>query len=205
MTYNIQVIRAGELKTTLWSGGTTTEIAIYPKEASYSQRNFTWRLSSAKVEAEESDFTILPGIERIIMIIEGELTLNHQGHHSCVLKPFEQDKFSGDWKTKSIGKVVDFNLMMAEGCVGKLEAIHINGNQLNKICISKKSEFSKMTQALYCINGDVSIRSFDEETIILHKGDALLISFEGNFDEIDMQLHNETGQKVDLIKASIWY
>ena len=40
--------------TTTWSGGTTTQLAIAPEGAVYADRDFLWRLSSAKVELEHS-------------------------------------------------------------------------------------------------------------------------------------------------------
>ena len=43
-----------------WSGGTTTQLAIAPSGAQYGDRAFLWRLSSATVDLEESDFTPLP-------------------------------------------------------------------------------------------------------------------------------------------------
>lgn len=33
-----------------WSGGTTTQLAIFPPGASYADRDFLWRVSSAAVE-----------------------------------------------------------------------------------------------------------------------------------------------------------
>ena len=35
---------------TPWSGGTTTQFLIFPREADYARRNFLWRVSSAAVE-----------------------------------------------------------------------------------------------------------------------------------------------------------
>lgn len=63
MKCEIKVITKEQQKTSTWSGGTTTQLAIYPEDADYGKRNFTWRLSSATVEAEESVFTSLPGIK----------------------------------------------------------------------------------------------------------------------------------------------
>ena len=40
-----------------WSGGTTTQIAIAPQGAQYGDRTFLWRLSSATVDLDASDFT----------------------------------------------------------------------------------------------------------------------------------------------------
>ena len=37
-----------------WSGGTNTQVAIAPEGAVYADRDFLWRLSSARVELEHS-------------------------------------------------------------------------------------------------------------------------------------------------------
>ncbi|MGE7596362.1 HutD/Ves family protein [Peribacillus frigoritolerans] len=114
MSFSLKIIRKSEQITSLWSGGKTTQLAIYPEEADYSKRDFKWRISTAEVEVEESLFTHLPGIQRIIMILDGEMSLQHKGKPSMHLSPFEQDRFDGGWTTRSIGKVTDFNLMLAE-------------------------------------------------------------------------------------------
>ena len=43
-----------------WSGGTTTQVGIAPAGAVYASRDFMWRVSSATVDLEVSDFTALP-------------------------------------------------------------------------------------------------------------------------------------------------
>ena len=45
----MELIKKNQYKTTQWSGGTTTELLIYPSTSKYSERNFKWRISSAKV------------------------------------------------------------------------------------------------------------------------------------------------------------
>jgi environmental stress-induced protein Ves len=55
-----------------WSGGITTQLAIYPKDANYKKQNFQFRISTATVEIEESVFTKLPGVSRKLMILNGE-------------------------------------------------------------------------------------------------------------------------------------
>ena len=90
MCYSIELIKKEEQTTTNWSGGTTTELAIYPKDAIYSQRNFKWRLSSAVVNDEKSTFTSLKGIWRLIMVLDGELTLEHKGKHTVHLNPLNK-------------------------------------------------------------------------------------------------------------------
>ena len=42
--------------TTTWSGGKTTQLAIAPDGASYAERAFLWRISSATVELEAYGF-----------------------------------------------------------------------------------------------------------------------------------------------------
>lgn len=205
MSYEIELIRKDQLEVSKWSGGTTTQLAIFPKDAIYSERNFKWRLSSAKVEVEESVFTSLPNINRIIMIIEGELILEHEGHHRSILKSFNQDHFSGSWKTKSFGKVIDFNLMMNEGCEGELEAIHLEKEQSNMISFDNKKEFSQNVQAIYCVNGQIKIKISDDDMITLYEGDIVLITPKDDFSDLDFKVYNEKNRKADLIIASISY
>ena len=66
---NYKIITAQNLKSSTWSGGTTTEFFIFPTEASYKKKNFDFRLSTATVEVEESEFTSLPNIETVQVII----------------------------------------------------------------------------------------------------------------------------------------
>lgn len=205
MPLEIELIRREQLQAAKWSGGTTTQLAIYPKDTIYSEGNFKWRLSSAKVEVEESIFTSLPNIDRVIMIIEGELTLEHKGHHRCVLKPFDQDSFSGNWQTKSFGKVVDFNLMMNKGCEGELEAIHLEKNQSNIIFFDNKKEFSENVQAIYCVKGQIRIKASTNEVITLYEGDIGLIKHKDDLSDLELRIYNEQNRKADVIKASIRY
>ena len=54
---NIHVLRKEFQTVGAWTGGTTTQLAIWPEEADYASRRFDWRVSSARVEQEKSDFT----------------------------------------------------------------------------------------------------------------------------------------------------
>ena len=57
MEINLLHNRQEQFVVSQWTGGKTTQLAISPKEAVYADREFLWRLSSATVELEESDFT----------------------------------------------------------------------------------------------------------------------------------------------------
>lgn len=115
-----EIIRKQNQKTSQWSGGTTTELFLYPPDGSYADRNFQFRLSSADCEDAESVFTSLPGVRRILMVLDGKITLCHDGKRKVTLEPGDQDHFTGDETTRSTGGCVDFNLMMKGNTEGNL-------------------------------------------------------------------------------------
>ncbi|MBB6218312.1 environmental stress-induced protein Ves [Anaerosolibacter carboniphilus] len=205
MKYEIEKIAKEEQQTSLWAGGTTTQLAIYPKEALYSERNFLWRLSSARVEVDESIFTSLPGIWRHIMIIEGELKLIHEGHHKIVLNPYEKDSFDGAWTTRSFGKVTDFNLMLAEGCNGELRALHIDGGNYAEVHLSSHIGDSKTTEAFYCTCHPIKIQLSQNETIRLNQGDLLLVHSQPGEEHRIIYLQNSGVERASVIQARIVY
>lgn len=98
-----------------WSGGTTTQIALFPPESSYAGRDFLWRVSSAVVEDGESAFTPLPDYDRHLMLLEGSLLLRHDGGEPLPLDPYQPHAFDGGAETVSVGRCRDFNLMLRKG------------------------------------------------------------------------------------------
>ena len=56
----IRHLTAADFRTSAWSGGTTTELFLYPEGGSYAARDFLFRISSATVDLEESDFQRCP-------------------------------------------------------------------------------------------------------------------------------------------------
>lgn len=69
----VSVISRKDAVSTTWSGGTTTEFYLFPRDGSYKERRFDLRISSATVDLEASDFTLLPDYQRIITPLEGGL------------------------------------------------------------------------------------------------------------------------------------
>jgi len=160
----------GGARTTAWAGGTTSELYIYPENSFYAERNFSFRISTASIEADESIFTKLPGIKRHLMLLEGDLILTHEEHHRITLSPLEKDFFMGDWTTRSEGKCIDFNLMTADGYAGTLEII--SGDGISEIQMSTK-EFN----AFYCPGNNVDIEisiGRDIKKLTLQKDDFLI-------------------------------
>ena len=110
---DIRHLTREEYKVSQWSGGTTTEVFIWPEGASYAAREFSVRISSATVDLEESDFTPLPGVERYIVPLQGCFTLTHPGQLPVSMKPLDRPyRFSGGIDTHCVGKATDFNLML---------------------------------------------------------------------------------------------
>lgn len=50
--------------------GVTTELAICPPEAKFSDNNFLWRLSSAEIKSKNT-FSQFPGYDRILFVVKG--------------------------------------------------------------------------------------------------------------------------------------
>ena len=135
-----------------WSGGTTTQLAIFPPDAVYAHRDFLWRVSSATVDLEESDFTPLPDYERLIATLEGDITLTHKGGAPITLQPFRVHGFSGGDATHSVGRCRDFNLMLRRGrATGSVEPIFLTGTP-----ISLPVEAAE-TVLLYCAEGSCTV------------------------------------------------
>ncbi|MGE5631540.1 MAG: HutD family protein [Caulobacteraceae bacterium] len=204
MNCPIRIVKRDAQKVSEWSGGTTTELAIYPEGADYKTRNFKWRLSSARVDVEESTFTSLPGIWRLIMIIDGEMLLEHENHHRASLKPFEQDSFSGSWTTLSKGKAKDFNLMLAEGCEGEIKAIEVDRSGVEEVINPVSSvKYSRSFEAVYCVKGGADIEAGINGDYALEEGDLLLIEMQNFNTGMELKLLSNRENEANIIRASI--
>ncbi len=144
----IKIYREKDIKISKWSGGVTKQLFIYPEDGDYSLRNFKARLSIATTEEEESVFTKLEGVDRVISILKGRMEIIHKEHHSKILNPYEIDHFKGEWDTFSKGKVTDFNLML-KNCDGDFF--------FKEIKETEKIQFEKQNKIIfvYCISGEI--------------------------------------------------
>lgn len=132
-----------------WSGGATTQIAIYPPDAVYADRDFLWRLSSATVELEESDFTPLEDYQRWITVLEGSMTPTHDGGCPIELTAGKVHEFDGGSRTRSVGRCTDFNLMLRKGkCRGALRALSLSAGTVQNIPCSDAD-----TLLVFCHHG----------------------------------------------------
>jgi len=204
----VRLVRRDEQHIATWNGGTTTEIAIYPEKAVYSRRDFLWRISSATVKVDECNFTLLPGFQRLILILEGELTLDHVGHDRVGIVPFEQDVFDGGWMTRSKGTARDFNVMLARGCVGQVQAVSLE--ELSTLTISgekaqEDGRNRKAVVAVYSVDGKIVVDVGNDRTWSLNPGDALLLTTDHPEVMRSVDLSNLGNTPIHAVLATIWY
>ena len=174
----IKHLTAASFVTSTWAGGTTTQLYLYPENGSYANRDFLFRISSATVDLEESDFTPLPGVERYITPLEGSFVLTHPGASPVHLPPLSAPyRFPGDIPTHCVGTAKDFNLMLA-GCTGTME-LHRNAAPIrpgfNGFYAVKKAVFSLGKHRFEMEQGDL-LTIFSEENAMLDLGDCSVLT-----------------------------
>ena len=153
MSEKMSVKKAEEFSTSNWSGGTTTQLYIYPEDGNYAERNFQARISSATVDAVKSEFTSLPNVKRYLMIFEGHLDLIHGVNTRVELEPYQVDEFDGGIPTVSYGKVVDFNLMLKDGADGVMETAQLKTAQ--QAVIEREKDYNLL--CIYVKEGSMKI------------------------------------------------
>ncbi|MBR6208727.1 MAG: HutD family protein [Oscillospiraceae bacterium] len=165
----LTLLTPADYVTTAWSGGTTTQLAIEPAGALYADRDFLWRISSAKVELEESDFTALPDYRRFISTLRGDMTLSHNGGPALTLRPGDIHCFDGGDRTHSWGRCTDFNLMLRKGAAdGSMTALRIEGET------GFRPDRETECALLYCAAGSAVVRVGGEE-YRLSAGESILV------------------------------
>lgn len=179
--YQAELLHKEDYKTTEWSGGMTTELSIAPEGSIYADRDFMWRLSSATVELEESDFTCLPDYDRIIMTLKGDISLSHNNDNWIDLPEFTPHAFDGKDETVSKGKVIDFNLMLRKGqCAGHVVPLRMEegeGCDLRSILTFEMPEYEAVM--VYCYKGTLAITLENGSEYLLENGDTMKLT--GNF------------------------
>ncbi len=161
------VIKGSERKVSLWAGGSSSQIFIWPQDSLYAERNFLYRISTAVADNDEwSAYTALPGVCRHLLMLDGSALVKHEGHYELMMKPYEDiDVFDGGWTSSAKGKVRDFNLMCREHCEGRMFVLSADGE------VPAESADHRL---IFCAEGGADI-VFHDETLHLCKEDALLL------------------------------
>lgn len=191
------IVRKEQLTVARWSGGTTTQLAIWPLDGDYGQRRFVWRVSSARVEDEESTFTSLPGVARCLMILEGTLRLRHEDHYEKVLHPFEQDNFSGSWTTRSWGRVTDFNLMVKEGD-GNVQVLDVAAAPCGVALAPVTERWHCVSEVFYFLT-EAEVVLPDGRSETLHAGDVLRLHADAPLGARTLTLSGTAGRVIRCV------
>lgn len=185
-----------------WSGGKTTQIIIDPPGALYANRDFHFRLSSATVELEESEFTSLPDYERIIAPVEGELKLYYnESKTPVVLHALECDAFDGAWYTRSQGKVVDYNLMTRKGvCRGNSYALIVGAGQSAELFCESMGKRSVLL--CWCVQGSADLTT-GEQSVSLASYDAARVEIAGDNSALRVKILGTGNTSVRIMVAQV--
>lgn len=173
---NFRIYKKEQQKESSWSGGKTRELAIFPEEANYLDRDFLWRLSTANSDLEESSFTKLPDYDRILMVLEGDVVLAHGDQRSAHLGEREQDQFDGAVKTRCYGRLIrDYNLIYRKGCLGRMELRRLKPAAA-AIDMSPEAVDSVCSYGIFCLEG-YAVVSCGEESQMIREGEQAVIDF----------------------------
>ncbi|WP_420473138.1 HutD family protein [Noviherbaspirillum sp. ST9] len=127
-------LTAGDYQVMPWKngGGVTTQLAVFPSGAGLD--TFDWRISTAQV-ASEGPFSVFPGIDRSLAVIQGHgMVLTDADGECCRMgagsAPFV---FRGEQRIDAQlkdGPVVDFNVMTQRSvCSHVLEVTELHGTR----------------------------------------------------------------------------
>ena len=114
----VQILRAAERVARPWKngGGETFEVAVFPDGADMA--NFDWRISLATV-TRAGPFSAFPGVDRLMLVLDGRLELQVAGSERLVLDPASPAaSFPGDVDVLALtpeNPVTDCNVMVRRG------------------------------------------------------------------------------------------
>ena len=152
------LLKQSDYSTTRWSGGTTTQLAIAPEGAQYAGRDFLWRISSAQVELEHSDFTPLPDYDRFLAVLDGHLELKVGDEERTPLPCLTVRSFDGGLPTQSWGKCTDFNLMVRKGQgQGAVHLLRLPASGTATLTPETSGTYPTLTLALFCVSGALNL------------------------------------------------
>lgn len=172
-----------------WSGGTTTQLAIAPEGAQYADRNFLWRISSAKVALDHSDFTALPDYNRFLIVLAGNLDLKVGGEARATLPRLTVYPFDGGVHTESWGKCTDFNLMIRKGCCkGEVRPLTLGAGNTMILPREGCGDYPELTLALFCVSGTLTVSG----TGLTARPGDLLLCREGESDDVRLAAETRT-------------
>lgn len=167
----VRVLPQKEYAVSYWSGGTTSQVMIWPPESEFKKHEFLWRISLATMEAVDSSFTQFDGFHRILHLLDGESRLSFADGRNYILHPGDEVRFYGTDDVKSCGKAGDLNLIMADGVWGEMRSLCSetrDWNWFHSIPFFGKS--GRWCCILYLLSGEMEVGN-----TIAGKGDCVVI------------------------------
>jgi uncharacterized protein len=134
-------LRTNDYQTSSWAGGTTRQLLIFPETAQVKEKDFLFRISSAKIELEESEFTRFVGYKRILLTLDKPIQMAHDGQESIHLNPFDIHTFQGEWDTSAKGQCEDFNVIYRPTVEVMLEVHELKKGEFSDFKISPLPKF----------------------------------------------------------------
>ena len=168
--------KCDDFKVGSWVGGSVKELAIFPHNAQYLNRDFIWRISTYDMEAEEATFPRLADYDRILVVTEGEAVLSYEDERISRLAELEQDSFDGQWKTTCFGKVKSFDLAVRKGSQGYVDVLFPE-KESRTFPVPAASEAKNQTHAFFCLEGYCLVSSKKGSTMV-KPGQILILEYE---------------------------
>lgn len=150
-------------------GGETVEIAVFPEGATLA--DFDWRVSMATV-ASDGPFSIFPGIDRTLSILDGQgMTLFIEGREPILLTdksaplPFPADAATS--ATLVGGPITDLNIMTRRGILSHdVERVTVDGTF--EIAVQGQ------TTLVLCASGALGLEVADESAALGERDCSIL-------------------------------
>ena len=178
--FHYEYREADHCKTVKWIGGYTQELYIYPEDKLYEDLDFDFRLAVSTGFTDESKFRKYPGYKRRIMVLDGEMRLEHRDKHDITLGKYEMDSSLGHWDTVCLGKGTDISLLTIKDYSGKLEILHKGG---------KMQLDNEHFAAFYSLTDGVKLDFTNQgmtHKLKLNRGDSVIVTWFENGDETYM-------------------
>ena len=178
---NITLLKSNDFQVSDWSGGKTKQLYLSPPTGHYGKREFDYRLSTATVEAAESEFSDLSGFHRILMSLDHTLHLhNASRQEETVLAPFTPYFFEGSDSITSRGTCTDFNLIYSDHYQGQMLAIS-DGQELSQ---------DEAIQFIYALS-DLMVTGTDLPSLNLETGQLLIVEKETQETELQIMFSSD--------------
>lgn len=185
----IKILSEADFQNSIWSGGKTRQLFIFPETGDYQSRQFDYRLSTATVELAQSEFSDLSGYHRLIMSLDKPIKLSLKDQQAeKLLRVFESYYFEGNEKIISRGECTDYNLIYNNNYVGQMMAIARNNDP---ICENNPIQF------IYALN-DLHFQIENMCEGILQANHLLIVekNSTNNSIKINLSPYQEVGQMI---------